>query len=54
MENIPPAPHSIKGDELRAMLEGTAGMTTKETVDLLNACGLLTPVAAPPSEPLAD
>jgi hypothetical protein len=42
-EDTPPAPHPIKGDELRAVLEGTASMTARETVDVLNARGLLTP-----------
>jgi hypothetical protein len=43
VEGPPPAPHPIKGDELRAVLEGTASMTARETVDVLNARGLLTP-----------
>jgi hypothetical protein len=43
MEGSSPVPHPIKGDELRAALEGTAGLTARETVDVLNARGLLTP-----------
>jgi hypothetical protein len=43
VEDIPPAPHPIKGNELRAMLEETASMAEREAVDMLNARGLLTP-----------
>jgi hypothetical protein len=43
MEGPRPAPHPIKGDELRAVLEETASMAEREAVDVLNARGLLTP-----------
>jgi hypothetical protein len=43
MERAPPAPHPIKGNELRAALEETASMAEREAVDMLNARGLLTP-----------
>jgi hypothetical protein len=43
MDELRPAPHPIKGDELRAVLEETAFLTPRETVDVLNARGLLTP-----------
>jgi hypothetical protein len=43
MDELRPAPHPIKGDELRAVLEETAFLTPRETVGALNARGLLTP-----------
>jgi hypothetical protein len=43
MQGPAPAPHPIRGDELRAVLEETASVTARETADVLNARGLLTP-----------
>ena len=43
MEGPPAAPRRIQGRELRAVLEETASMAVRETVDVLNARGLLTP-----------